>query len=122
MKEWETTDKGRSLFEHMKAPNKKDEINSLKRDEQVTIFRLRSRHIPLNAHLKRIGVKPNSECPLCGCPEETVEHHFFECPALDDLRNELLPPDPDTENTLYGPATQLRDSHTYHVMARRRRT
>ena len=121
MREWSTSDKGRAIFEFMSTPNRKDEINALKRNEQVSIFRLRSQHVPLNAHLKRIGVQTSSECPLCHFPEETVEHHLFLCPALDDLRTELLPPMPDISNTLFGPSSQLKDTHTYYVMAGRRR-
>ena len=121
MKEWESNDKGRSIFKHMKTPNRMDNINLLNRDEQVTIFRLRSRHIPLNQHLTRIGAKTDPGCPLCPCPEETVDHHLFECPALDDLRTEYLPQKPDATNTLYGTKQQLRDTHKYYVMASSRR-
>ena len=121
MKEWETSDKGRTIFEHMKTPNKKDNINLLNRNEQVTIFRLRSRHIPLNQHLTRIGAKTDAGCPLCPCPEETVTHHLFVCPALDDLRTEYLPQKPDTTNTLYGTTLQLRNTHKFFVMASSRR-
>ena len=121
MRDRATSNKGRAIFEHMNTPNKKDEINALKRHEQVNIFRLRSRHVPLNAHLKRIGVKPSAECPLCGCPEETVEHHLFLCPTLTDLRTELLPKNPNFSNTLYGSHSQLLDTNTYYVMAGQRR-
>ena len=64
MKQWSESEKGRSIYEHMPAPNKNDNINKLKRQEQVTIFRLRSQHIQLNKHLVRIGAKTNSACPL----------------------------------------------------------
>ena len=121
MREWATSDKGRDFFEFMKKPNKKDEINALKRHEQVNIFRLRSRHVPLNAHLKRIGVLTSSECPLCQYPEETVEHHLFLCPALDDLRTNLLPQKPDISNTLFGSHSQLSDTNTFFLMAGQRR-
>ena len=121
MREWTNSDKGRAIFEYMSTPFKRDEINALKRNEQVSIFRLRSQHAPLNAHLKRIGVLTSSECPLCQFPEETVEHHLLLCPALDDLRTELLPPKPDISNTLFGPSSQLKDTHTFYVMAGQRR-
>ena len=51
---WAFCGKGRSMFAHMPTPNKKDPNNTLKREDQVTIFRLRTQHIPLNAHLNRI--------------------------------------------------------------------
>ena len=121
LNQWENSTKGRPIFQHMASPNPKDEINKLKRHEQTTIFRLRSEHIQLNNHLKRIGVKLSSECPLCGCPEETVKHHLFDCKALDDLRREYLPPKPDTANTLYGTREALTNTHNFHVMANRRR-
>jgi len=121
MREWANSDKGKAIFEFMEKPNKKDEINLLKRPEQVNIFRLRSRHVPLNAHLKRIGVLTSSECPLCRCPEETVDHHLFLCPALDDLRTVLLPSKPDLSNTLYGSHSQLSNTSKFFVMAGQRR-
>jgi len=121
LNQWANSNKGRPIFHHMASPNPKDEINKLKRNEQTTIFRLRSEHIQLNSHLKRIGVKASSECPLCSCPEETVQHHLFECTALDDLRREYLPQKPDTANTLFGPKDVLKNTHVFHVMANYRR-
>ena len=121
MRQWAESDKGRSVFQHMPVPNKMDSINSLKRKEQAIIFRLRSEHIQLNKHLNRIGIKENARCPLCPCPEESVAHHLFECPALDDLRTEFLPPNPDPKNTLFGNREQLIMTSKYHVMANGRR-
>ena len=121
MKDWEECKKGRSLYAFMPAPDKKDNLNKLSRHEQVSIFRLRSRHIQLNGHLKRIKVKTDSSCPLCACTEESVAHHLFECQGLDDLRAELLPSKPNFKNTLYGTEEQLKNTHTFHVMAMRRR-
>ena len=120
--EWANSVTGRSIFNHMTTPNPKDPINSLKREEQVTIFRLRSQHAPLNSHLKRIGVVTDSRCPLCPCPDETVAHHLFDCPTLNALRKEFLPPNPNITNTLYTNPEQLRNTHRYFVMANSRRT
>ena len=120
--EWALNVTGRSMFMHMATPNPNDHINTLSREEQVTIFRLRSQHVPLNSHLKRIGVVTDSRCPLCPCPDETVAHHLFDCPPLDDLRTEYLPPNPDTANTLYTNPKQLRNTHRYFIMAKSRRT
>ena len=103
------------------ASDSKDNLNKLSRQEQVSIFRLRSRHIQLNGHLKRIGVKTDSSCPLCACKEESVAHHLFECQGLDDLRAEFLPSKPNFKNTLYGTEEQLANTHTFHVMAMSRR-
>ncbi|GFS05551.1 ribonuclease H1, partial [Elysia marginata] len=51
---WATGKTGRSLFTFMATPNPKDSINSLERRDQVIIFRLRTHHAPVNAHLNRI--------------------------------------------------------------------
>ena len=117
MNEWAGSTTGRAIFTHMTTPTPKDNINSLKRSEQTTIFRLRSQHVPLNSHLKRIGVVTDSSCPLCPCPDETVTHLLFQCPALKDLRSLYLPPNPSIENTLYTSASQLRDTHKFFVMS-----
>ena len=121
MNEWASGDTGRVMFQHMTTPKPKDSINELKRNESVTIFRLRTQHVPLNSHLRRIGVTEDSSCPLCPCPDETVEHHLFECPALADLRAQHLPPNPTIENTLYTHSEQLGKTHTYFVMSSGRR-
>ena len=121
MKSWEESNNGRAVFAFMTAPNKNDSINKVTRKEQATIFRLRCRHIPLNQHLKRIGVKTDSSCPLCRCPEESVPHHLFDCTGLNDLRAELNPQKPDIANTLYGTPEQLENTHKYYVMAQCRR-
>ena len=75
-------------------------MNDLKRNESVTIFHLRTQHVPLNSHLGRKGVTQDLSCPLCPCPDETMELHLFECLALADLRAEQLPLNPTIENAL----------------------
>ena len=119
---WALSNKGRSMFAHMPTPNKDDPNNSLKREDQVIIFRLRTQHIPLNAHLNRIKTDHAPICPLCDHPQETVKHFLFECEPLDDLRKTYLPPGPDLENTLYADRSQLQQTCKYYAMANRRRT
>ena len=118
---WALCGKGRSMFAHMPTPNKKDPNNTLKREDQVTIFRLRTQHIPLNAHLNRIKADHAPTCPLCDHPQETVKHFLFDCEPLNDLRKQYLPPSPDLENTLYADRTQLQQTSKYYTMANRRR-
>ena len=90
MNKWATRENGRIIFHHKTTPKPKDSINDFKRNESVTIFHIRTQHVPLNSHLRRIGVTQDCSCSLCPFPDETVEHHLFECPALDDLRAEHL--------------------------------
>ena len=103
------------------TPNPRDSIHFLRREEQVTIFRLRCGHVHLNAHLKRTGAIADSGCHLCTCPEETVAHNLFVCPQLDGLRTKYLPQNPDNANTLYTNLEQLRNTHRCFVMASSRR-
>ena len=63
--QWALSDKGRVMFNFVTTPNRRDPINSLKRREQVVIFRLRTNHIQLNSHLSRITKDHESSCPLC---------------------------------------------------------
>ena len=120
MKQWADSDKGRCIYmlSCLRLKNK-DYINQVKRDVQVTIFRLRSQHIQLNQHLNKIGIKPDAQCPLCRCPEESVAHHLFECTALDDLQVSPLPERPNLTNTITPKQSAL--THKYHVMAQRKR-
>ena len=59
-------------------------------------------------------------CPLCDHAYKTTEHFLFECPILKDLRQELLPPMPDIDNTLFGNLSQLINTSKYYFMANRR--
>ena len=47
---------------------RKDQINSLDRRSQTTIFRLRTGHCGLNKHLKRLGLARSAHCD-CGAEE-----------------------------------------------------
>ena len=119
---WAQNDKGRVMYHHIPKPNKIDPINSLERKDQVVIFRLRTNHIQLNAHLNRILKDHQPACPLCGYREETVHHFLFECPPLQDIRSQFLPPNPNRENTLYAPLLQLKNTSSYFHKANHRRT
>ena len=118
---WAQSKTGRSVYPHLKVPNPKDPINTLERREQVVIYRLRTQHIQLNAHLNRIKSDHSASCPLCHDPHETVTHFLFECQNLKDLRQLYLPPEPNLGNTLYSTQEQLEKTTKYFNMANRRR-
>ncbi|BFZ04134.1 hypothetical protein BsWGS_07173 [Bradybaena similaris] len=118
---WATGDTGRAFYRYMSTPDRNDNINYLTRKDQSTIFRLRTQHIQLNAHLNRICRQHTQQCPLCSHPCETVDHHLFKCSALADIRNLLLPPIPNTQNTLYGDRQQLEKTCKFHYLALCRR-
>ncbi|GFS24433.1 Gag-Pol polyprotein [Elysia marginata] len=89
---WATGKTGRSLFTYMATPNPKDSINSLERRDRVIIFRLRTHHAPVNAHLNRIQPMIPPVCHFCDAPYKTTTYLLFQCTSLQDLREEYLPP------------------------------
>ena len=117
LNDWTNNSTGRALYEHMNAPRPKDPINTLRRDVQALIFRLRTKHIPLNNHLNRIKKDHPSQCPLCRAPNETVEHHLFDCTQLMGLRRDFLPDQPSIGNTLYCDSEQLRATCKFYRQA-----
>ena len=121
MNQWATGQTGREVYKYMNKINPKDNLKVLPRKDQVAIFRLRTQHAPLNCHLNRINPQRPPMCPLCNAHFETTEHLLFRCPGLQDLRQELLPPSPDINNTLYSTADQLRKTSNYYHMALGRR-
>ena len=76
-----------------------DPINHLARHEQTTIFRLRTGHCGLRAHLKRIGIMDSA---LCNCKEaeQTVHHILQDCPVWRKQRHQLWPQDESTTKKL----------------------
>ena len=119
--QWAQSEKGRVMYRYVPNPNRKDPINSLDRKDQVAIFRLRTNHLQLNAHLSRITKDHNPACPLCDNPEESVHHFLFECPPLQDLRARFLPLNPSRDNTLYSSPNQLQQTSRYYHEAMHRR-
>lgn len=53
---WEYGDTGRAVHAHMKKSNPNDSINFLSRQDQSTVFQLRTGHIPLNFHLNSMNL------------------------------------------------------------------
>ena len=121
MNAWARGSTGRKVYSHMNKTNPKDRIKSLKRKDQTSIFRLRTGHAPLNYHLNRINPERPPICLLCDHPYETVEHLLFQCPRLQDLRQQFLPRNPDMDNTLYSDREQLLKTSTFYNMALGRR-
>ena len=117
LNEWSAGKTGRSMYAYMSKPNPKDNINLLERKDQVNIFRLRTGHAALNAHLNRIKPSIPPNCVLCNAPSETTEHFLFKCQVLKHLRERFLPPSPDPGNTLYSTLQQLRNTCKYVIMA-----
>jgi ribonuclease HI len=55
-------------------------VAMLPRRQTSVYTQLRTRHIPLNQHLHRIGKSPSPHCPICPGRNETIDHYLFDCP------------------------------------------
>ena len=119
MNDWALGHTGRTFYKHRPTPQRDN--TGLSRNEQTTIFRLRTEHIALNYHLNRIKPEHPPNCILCNDPYETVNHHLYKCPALGDLRDALLPPSLDPESCLYSSTEQLKKTCQYHLISKSRR-
>ena len=84
----------------------KDQINTLDRRTQTTIFRLRTGHCGLRKHLKRLGLADSAHCE-CGSEEQTPEHILQTCPHLETVRQQFWPEDTEVGTKLWGQAAEL---------------
>ncbi len=83
-----------------------DPIRVLERKHQTIIFRLRTGHCCLRAHLKRIGISNTSMCE-CGTSEETPDHILQACPRFSEERRETWPEAASVVTKLWGSAADL---------------
>lgn len=83
-----------------------DPLHLLTRSQQTTIFRLRTGHCRLRAHMRRIGVADSAVCE-CGEGDQTPEHMLQDCPRLNQLRLQTWPLPTDLSTKLWGSREQL---------------
>ena len=83
-----------------------DPINRLARHEQTTIFRLRTGHCGLRAHLRRVGIM-DSELYGRKEAEQTIHLILQDCPIWRKQRHQLWPQDESITNKLWGTAEDL---------------
>ena len=114
---WGEGETGRAVYRELKEPNPKDAINSLSRKHQSAIFQLRTGHSKLNFSLNRFDPLYTPLCRNCTHPYETTEHVLFECPGLKMEREQLLPPSPTINNTLYGSKNQLVNTSEFYYLS-----
>ena len=100
-----------------RSTNIRKHQTKLHRAQQSAIFRLRTQHTTLNTHLHRIKKDHSAACFYCPDSDETTEHFLLHCPQYNDIR----PPHPTIDNTLYGPTTQHQKTASFYKSAMNRR-
>jgi hypothetical protein len=90
----------------LKLPER-ESINMLNRKEHSTIFRLRTGHGGLRAHLHRIGLRESAACD-CGADRETPEHILMVCPTYSEQRLGIWSDGSSLKNMLWGTGDDLK--------------
>ncbi|EIW85807.1 hypothetical protein CONPUDRAFT_49054 [Coniophora puteana RWD-64-598 SS2] len=65
-------------------------IQSFPRRKTAVLTQLRTRRLPLNQHLHRIGKRDDPHCEHCPDLDETVRHYLFSCPRWGRARQALM--------------------------------
>ena len=83
-------------------------LNKLNRPEQVILFRLRTGHNKLNAHMyNNFKVGESEMCP-CNADIMTAEHLLQHCRLPDAMRRDMWPEPTLQRDKLYGNLEELR--------------
>ena len=101
-----------SWMERLGITTQRDSLDLLTRKEQVTIFRLRTGHCRLLAHLNRLNISDTEKCPS-GTSLHTHVHILQEYPLLGNLCQATWPEGQDFKEKLWGPAENLRRTADY---------
>ena len=83
------------------GPQLEDEMQSLQRQQQTTIFRLRTGHCRLRAHMYRMGLSDTPDCQ-CGTAQQTPEHILQTCPNHQEARVQHWPEHKTVQQKLWG--------------------
>ena len=92
-----------------------DRIHQLDRAAQVAIFRLRTEHCQLLAHLHSLEISHSEECP-CGTGPQTCNHILQSCPTSSTLRCQTWPSLVDAHRKLLGPVETLRPTVDFALL------
>ena len=88
--------------------NQSDSLHKLNRPEQVILFRLRTGHNRLYAHMySKFKVGESEMCP-CNADIMTAEHLLQHCQLHDALRRDMWPEPKPLRDKLYGNLEELR--------------
>ena len=91
----------------------RDAYHFLSRQQQVMIFRLRTGHCRLNAHLfKKMKLAPSPTCS-CGLEDQTPEHILQTCPLFQAEREQMWLTATPLHTKLYDCRQDLEDTTTF---------
>jgi ribonuclease HI len=96
----------------MRCQPVKDDYHYLDRKEQVTIFRLRTGHNRLNAHLYKLKLAASPLCS-CGLEYQTAEHLLQRCPLIEQQRKRVWPVETNVDKKLYGTVEELQKTTSF---------
>ena len=82
------------------------------RTEQDLLFRLRTGHNRLNAHMYKFKVGESEMCP-CNADIMTAEHLLQHCPLHDAMRRDMWPEPTLLRDKLYGSLEELRRTSAF---------
>ena len=87
-------------------------MQSLPRQQQTTIFRLRTGHCRLRAYMYRMGLSDTPDCPR-GTDLQTPEHILQTCPTHQTARVKHCPEHMTVQQKLWGTKTNLGNTATF---------
>ena len=94
------------------GPQLEDEMQSLQRQQQTTIFRLRTGHCRLRAHMYRMGLSDTPDCQ-CGTAQQTPEHILQTCPNHQEARVQHWPEHKTVQQKLWGNKENLANTSNF---------
>ncbi|KAK7087964.1 hypothetical protein V1264_021950 [Littorina saxatilis] len=83
-----------------------DQMPNLQRHQQTILFRLRTGHCRLRAHMHRLGLSHTPNCP-CETGPQTPEHILQTCPLHQEARTDHWPQGATLQEQLWGTKDSL---------------
>ena len=102
----------KTQFDDQHSHPSDDQMSQLQRSQQTMIFRLRTGHCRLRAHLYRLGLSHTPDCP-CETGPQTPEHVLQSCPLYQDARTQHWPHGATLAEQLWGSKQDLTTTTTY---------
>ncbi|RZK37795.1 MAG: hypothetical protein EOO61_08560, partial [Hymenobacter sp.] len=89
---WQLTNTCANTKFFVRQPETKitQQILSLNKSDARTSIGLLTGHAKVNHHLKKLNLRDDPDCRLCGRASETTAHLMGSCSSLDQIRSEVL--------------------------------